>query len=189
MILFLPSLDKTDYLFFIHHLPADTVKLRWFLVQVNHIETAILKMNPSTTGGYHVIFLSRHPDDNHLCGGLSGMNTRWTMIISLCYSSRMLFKPNRKPNLAKYILWTESVHLTDFSCFIHGPFNFDSRFDVISAKQIVVLRHWEFLLTSCIALGIAPPPHTMSTLTATNRGNEGNNKYCVLTYTLCMQLH
>ena len=38
------SLDKTGCLFFIRYLPEDTVKLRWFLVQVNHIETSILKM-------------------------------------------------------------------------------------------------------------------------------------------------
>ena len=37
-------LEKTDSLFFIHYLPDDTIKPRWFLVQVNHIETAILKM-------------------------------------------------------------------------------------------------------------------------------------------------
>ena len=81
------------------------------------------------------------------------------------YGSRMLFKPNRKPNLTKYMVWTDSVHLTNFACFIHGPFNFDSHSDVISAKQFAALRHWEFLLTSCIALIIVPP--TISTLTAT----------------------
>ena len=67
------SLENTDCFFFIHYLPEDTVKPRWFRVQVNHIETAILKMNPSTTGDYHVTFLSRHPDDNHLCDDI----TRW----------------------------------------------------------------------------------------------------------------
>ena len=30
-------------------------------------------MNPRTTGDYHVIFLSHHPSDNHLCDN----NTRW----------------------------------------------------------------------------------------------------------------
>ena len=127
-------------------------------------------MNPSTTGDYHVTFLSRHPDDNHLCDDVD----RWwpeQHEYSLddentpVYGSRMLFKSNRKPNLEKYMLWTDSVHLTDSSCFIHDPFIFDSRSDVLSAKQFVALRHWELLLTSCIALGIVPP--TISTLTAT----------------------
>ena len=75
----------------------------------------------------------------------------------------MLLKPNRKPNLSKFMLLTDSIHLSDSSCYIHGPFNFDSISDVISAKQFVPLRHWEFLLTSSIALGFVPP--TISTLT------------------------
>ena len=173
------SLDKTDCLFFIHYLPVDTVKPRWFLIQVNHIETAILKMNSSTTGDYHVTFLSRHPDDNHLCDDVARL---WPECHEYLldgdnvpvYGSRILFKSNCKPNLAKYMLWTDSVHLTDSSCFIHSHFNFDSRSDVISAKQFVVLRHLEFLLAFYIALGIVPslfPP-----LLQQNRGSEGKNK-------------
>ena len=128
-------------------------------------------MNPSTMGNYHVTFLSRHSDDNHLCNNVAHW---WTESHEYSlndeniavYGSRMLFKPNSKHNLAKYMLWTDFVYLTDSSCFIYVPFNFDSRSDVISAKQFVALRHWEFLLTSCIALSIVFP--TISTLTATN---------------------
>ena len=50
------------------------------------------------------------------------------------YGCRMLFKPNRKLDLTKYMLWSDSVHLTYSSCFIYGPFKFDSRSDVISTK-------------------------------------------------------
>ena len=110
-------------------------------------------MNPSTTGDYHVTFFSRHPDDNHLCNDVASWWSEWYEY-SLddenipVYGSRMLFKPNHKPSLTKYMLWTESVHLTDSSYLIHDPFNFDSRSDVISAKKFVALRHWEFLLAS-----------------------------------------
>ena len=72
------------------------------------------------------------------------------------YGTRILFGPKRKPNLNKYILWTDSVQLTDLSCYIHGLFNFDSRSDIISANQFIALNHWEFLLTSCNALVIVP---------------------------------
>ena len=164
------SLAQTGCLFFIQYLPDDTIKPRWFLVQVNHIETKILKMDPSKTGDYHVTFLSRHPDDNHLCDDAARWWPEWHEYSMNdenipVYGSRMLFKPNRKPDLKKYMLWSDSVHLNDSSCFIHGPFNFDSRSDVVSAKQFVALCHWEYLLTSCITLGIVPP--TISTLTAT----------------------
>ena len=38
-----------------------------FFVQINHEETALLKMEPETIGAYRVTFLARHPDDRHLC--------------------------------------------------------------------------------------------------------------------------
>lgn len=103
------SLDNTDCLFFIHYLPADTVKPRWFLVQVHHIETVLLKLDPSTKGDYHVTFLSRHPDDNHFCDDVIRWWPEWYEYLLNddnipVYGSRILFTPNRKPNLAKYML-------------------------------------------------------------------------------------
>ena len=90
------------------------------------------------------------------------------------YGSRMLLNRIENHDLKKYMLWSDSVHLTDLSCFIHGPFNFDSRSDVISAKQFVALCHWEYLITSCIILGIVP--NTLSTLTATKPRKRRKNK-------------
>ena len=73
------------------------------------------------------------------------------------YDARILFDPKRKLNVDKYISWTDTVHLTDASCFIHYSFNFDSRSNIISAKKIIALGHWEFLLISCNVLGIVFP--------------------------------
>ena len=117
-----------------------------------------------------LLLISRHSDDNHLCDDVARWWPEWHKYslnddnISF-YGSCMLFKPNKRPDLTKYMLWTDSIYLTDSSCFIHGPFNFDSRANVISAKQFVALRHWKNLLTSCIALSIVPS--TISTLTTT----------------------
>ena len=71
------SLENTDCLFFIHYLPVHTVKPHWFLVQVHHIETTLLKLDPSTTGDYHDTFLSRHPDDNYLYDDVSLWWPEW----------------------------------------------------------------------------------------------------------------
>ena len=81
------------------------------------------------------------------------------------YGVRMLFSPKQKPDLTKNILWTDSVHLTDSSYFLHGQFNFDSQSDIISANQYIPLLHWEFLLLSCNELGVVLP--LISTLTTT----------------------
>ena len=61
------SLSTSDGLFFILYTPGDTLKQRWFHVQVNHAETTILNIHPDTIGDYRVTFLARHPDDKHLC--------------------------------------------------------------------------------------------------------------------------
>ena len=61
------SLSNSNGLFFIRYPSEDTFKQRWFLVQINYDETALLKITPETTGDYHVNFLSRHPDDTYLC--------------------------------------------------------------------------------------------------------------------------
>ena len=50
------------------------------------------------------------------------------------YGARILFGPIRKPNDKNYIIWTDSIHLTDSSCYIHGLFNFHSRLDIIKIK-------------------------------------------------------
>ena len=64
----------------------------------------------------------------------------------------MIFGPKRKIDPSKYILWTHAVHLTNPSCYLHGPFNFDSYSDVIIAKQHIALTHWEYILTVFILL-------------------------------------
>ena len=75
-------------------------------------------------------------------------NTRWWPLwyvycldennISGC-GARIVSGFNRKPNPKNYILWTDSVHLTDPSCFIHGLFNFDPRSGVIRLKHMLFL--------------------------------------------------
>ena len=67
------SLLSSDGLFFIQYTPEDTLKPRWFLVQINMEGTCKLDMEPQTTRDYHVTFLSRHPSDNYLCDDTS----RW----------------------------------------------------------------------------------------------------------------
>ena len=79
------------------------------------------------------------------------------------YGSRLLFGSRRKPDYNKYILWKDSVHLTDPSCYLHGSFNFDSHSDVITTNQHLALTHWEYIFTVCNNLGIVSP--ILSTLT------------------------
>ena len=96
-------------------------------------------MNSLRTGDYHVTFLSRHCDDKHLCTDKARWWPEWHNYYLddenfPMYGAHMLFSPKGKADQTNYILWTDSVHLTDLSCFLHGPFNFDSHTDIVSAK-------------------------------------------------------
>ena len=48
------SLINLDYLFIIKYIPENTLKPRWFLVQIIHKETKILKMDSQNIGDYDV---------------------------------------------------------------------------------------------------------------------------------------
>ena len=140
------SLTNFDYQFFIRYIPENTLKPCWFHVQINHAETALFDLDSQNTCDYHVIFISQHQDDSHLCDNTARWWPLWCEYkndennFSL-YGTRILFGPKRKHNPSKYILWTDSVHLTDCSCCLNCPFNFDSHSDVIIAKQNIVLTH------------------------------------------------
>ena len=119
-------------------------------------------MEPPTTGNYHVTFLLCNPSDNHLCDDTSCWWPLWYEYVLdtnniPVYGARILLGPNRKSNIKLYILWTDSVHLSDPSCYIHGAFNFDSCSNIIKLNQYIAFRNWEFLLISCSILSIVPP--------------------------------
>ena len=119
-------------------------------------------MSSKIIDDYHATFIWPHSKDNNPCDDKARWWPLWHKYKNdkndvHIYFARMFFGPKRKPDSNKYIHWTDSVHLTDPSCYLHGPFNFDSHSDVITAKQHVALTHWEYLLTICNTFGIVSP--------------------------------
>ena len=92
-----------------------------------------------------------------------------------------------KPHLTKYMMWIDLVHLTESSCFIYGPFTFDSHTNIISAKQLVALQHWDFLLTSYIVLSIVPPPFILL-LIQNQRRREKRRNMCSVIFIVCIYI-
>ena len=93
------------FYFLIYYIPKDTFKSCWFLIQNNHNETKVLKMEQRTTGDYHVTFLSRHPSDNHLCDDNKRWRYLWYEYKNIpVHGSQLLSGPNRKLKVSNYIL-------------------------------------------------------------------------------------
>ena len=101
--------------FFIRYTPEDIFKERWLLVQINYDEISLLKMNPETTGDYHVNFLARHPNDTRLCDDKDRWWPEWHEYkldsdnIPV-YGARVLFSSKRKPDL-KNICYGPTLYL------------------------------------------------------------------------------
>ena len=103
-------------------------------------------MDSLRIGDCHVTFLYRHPTDKNLCDDVTRWQPEWPEYFSddsniPVYGSRMVFSPRRKPDLTKYMLWTDSVHLADISCFLRWPLNYDSQSNIISTNQHIALRY------------------------------------------------
>ena len=63
--------------------------------------------------------------------GMSGKSIISIIQIFL-YMVLVFFSLKRKLDLTTYMIWTDSVNLINTSCFLHGPFHFDSQSDIIS---------------------------------------------------------
>ena len=50
------------------------------------------------------------------------------------YEAKIQFKSSRKPDPIKYILWVDSVDLTDTDFLIHDSFYYDGYPNVITSK-------------------------------------------------------
>ena len=103
-------------------------------------------MDSLRIGYYYVTFFSRHLADKKICDDVSGWWSKWNEYYLRdtnipVYGTRVFFGQKRKPDLTKYMLWTDTVHLTDPSCFIHESISIDSQSNIISANQCIDLRH------------------------------------------------
>ena len=119
-------------------------------------------MQPKTTYDYHLIFLVRHPDDRYLYDDKARWQPEWHEYklndnIDPVYETRMLFSPKRKPYLNVYMLWSDSVHLTDTKYFIHDPSKYDAHGEFIQPKQHMALIGYVFFLRFVTSL-VSPPP-------------------------------
>ena len=149
-------------LFFIQYIPEGSIRPRWFLVKIELDLTYSLDLQPETTGHYLVAFLARHPRDKQLTDDFARWWPEWHEYTIGAdnipdFGQRVLFHPLRKPNLSKFRLWTDTVPLSDPNCYLQGPFDFESRNDVLNPCNYVARDQWLLLASSCSVSGIVPP--------------------------------
>ena len=73
-------MDLSNKLFFIQYTPENTMRRRWYLIQVDMQSTREVNADFVTNGEYWCVFLSRHPHDEkkvtlYVGGGQNGIGT------------------------------------------------------------------------------------------------------------------
>jgi hypothetical protein len=160
--------SSVDKLFFIAYRSPNTLRPRWWLVQVDLEQTEKLsnaeKINKTT---YYCHFFSP-PDNNEKKESHPGC--RWWPIWHeystdngmIVFGKQVRITPSRIPNSEKYIAWADKVDLGNPAICLLGPFDFLNPSSCPSTKhtahrQFVPLSLWQELYEICSTRGIAPP--------------------------------
>jgi hypothetical protein len=149
------SIDK---LFFIRYHPENTLRPRWYLVQVDLACTLLdpLSRDHAHNGRYYVHFQRRHSNDQ----SSSDLSSRWWPIwheytiasdAIIDFGSIINFRPGITPDPTKYIAWSDVVPLLSDTTYLLGPFDF------IPATRTISAHIWSDLFVCCAARGIIPP--------------------------------
>ena len=164
--------SSKDKLFFVQFIPADTIRPKWFLIQVDlDLTEQDSNCNPAS-GQYQCSFLAKHQQDNKKSDERSRWWPDWykyhicpdsgTMI----FGKRMLIRPSTIPDPSKFILWATPLNLCSSSTFIHGPFNFETLNNTNRTHYKIHINDWKVLEHACRKFLLEPPtlnPNTSNT--------------------------
>ena len=158
---------SADRLFFASYCPAGTLRPRWYLVQVDLLQSLEASPDYATTGRYYCHFLGCHPDDASLPDPLRRWWLLWHRFTRssdgiVDFDTRILFNPATPPGPSSYIAWAEVLPLLDPTVCLLGslPFNDPSSNPpgrTSSFCQLLPFDLWTSLITLCVPRGILPP--------------------------------
>lgn len=156
-------INSKDKLFFIKYTPLNTLRPKWYLVQVDLNMTQDGNLNPTETNKYYCSFLAKHPGDINK----NDQNSRWwpdwyeftkDENDNFIFGKRILFRPSTTPDPTKYVLWAEPIDLSPSSnYFLHGPFNFKESTPTFKTRNIVPETEWDTLIQLCQTHNLTPP--------------------------------
>ena len=111
------SVDLSNALFFIQFTPEGTMRMRWFLIQVDMSSTKVINSQYATNGKYWYIFLTHHLDDTNKSNELCIWWPDWykcscyATTNGIVYGERILIRPSSIPSSLGYIQWSTLLPL------------------------------------------------------------------------------
>lgn len=170
---------STDKLIFIQYTPENTLRPKWFLVQVDMDLTLANDVSFASTGIYVCSFLARHPSDITKTDERSRWWPDWYSYTcqsdgTIIYGKRVLFRPNIIPDSSKYILWATPLPLHSPHHYLIGPFNFCDISSSYRTRNTVDPSLWTQLHALCLSKHLHPP--TVGTQTLHKSSSHQTNK-------------
>lgn len=154
----------SNSLFFIHYTPTDTMRRRWYLVQIDTEST--IGVNPSweSNAQFWCVFLARHPQDNAKSDEFSRWWPEWYKYTrcqqsnEIVYGDRVLIRPSTNPDSSKFLQWTALLPLHGPKAVtLIGPFHFEKVDTSNRVRHKVHHDEWRKLLSACKSNNILPP--------------------------------
>ena len=159
-----------DKLFFISYRGANTLRPRWYLVQIRLDDEEIPGSNQ-----YFVDFFRKHPDDNKKKDDLARYwpdwyEIKWEDKEKSCwdYGRPILVRPNRTPNIKNHSRFSDTVDFTAENKLLVGPFDFVAKSPGTAGHQFIEFKQWENLSEACHQNGLVPPDLFIDPVTRTN---------------------
>jgi len=124
--------SSKDKLFYIKYTPDQTMRSRWYLVQIDIESTMEVNPDVLSNGNYWCMFLAKHPEDNKRSDEFSRWWLEWYRYTwckksnDVVYGDRILIRPSSTPDSTKFVQWAIELHLAgQETCNLVGPFNFE----------------------------------------------------------------
>jgi len=161
--------SSVDKLFFIQFTPANTLRPKWYLVQIQIDQHSI----DDAPGMYFCTFFQKHVRDIQLPDNMSRWwadwrELDWTTDDSYEYGKRILFQPRNKPDPRKYGKFGLDINLLEQDRILVGPFNFLEKTPSRPGKSFVPNDAWADLGRRCRSTSLTPPLLSQSTRNMVN---------------------
>ena len=154
------EIDKSnDKLCFVTFTPANTLRPRWFLVQVIPLD---LNETPLPPGVFFCTFLQKHPKDHNKADNESRWWPEWRELLwenkdDYEFGDRILFTPSQKPDETLFGKFGSEIDFNIEGTLLVGPFNFLPRSITHPGNSFIDETFWKELSSACEKHYLTPP--------------------------------
>ena len=157
-------IDMNNKLFFIQYAPDNSLRRRWYLIQVDMESTMDVNPSYATDHRFWCVFLAKYPDDSKKGDEFSLWWPDWYNY-SRCpttdyivYGDCIMIKPNVLSSSKKFVQWATMLPLDGSNNIsLLGPITFETIDAHNRVRNKVHRSNWNLLIEACATFGIMPP--------------------------------